>query len=394
MIKIFHRVFVYFIKKLKSYYNQVSKARVLPVIARVLDAEVPQVIDQAAFRIYANHPKLNYTEYVHANINAMGARFDRFGIDNSSNVCTPGVRVNFRSDATRIKMFINYREPCRDDEDVGCGRFGLEVDGILFANNLGSSIEGGPQIYSIFNQAKPKPHDFSLIFPYTPAVVFKGLYLSGGILLDPPPKRPPFLYVAYGDSITQGTSASTVTNTYPYLLARQMGWSVINMGFGGQRTTAEDGTQIGLLGGNLVTLAIGVNDTGSRSLADVERNYTGLLENLRSLQPAVPIFVITPLWVWYEDRPNGLGLYPEDYRNIIRTVVMARNDPKIYLVEGPDLVPHDDIYFFDGYHPNDAGFALYAQHLADAINKVLHPLQWIKALSNGNTLWSTGECPN
>jgi hypothetical protein len=317
--------------------------------------------------VYPDDPNLHYTEFAHASIDHRRARFTRPGPPNPAVVASPGTRVNFRSDARAIWIRISYRNaPCGS---TGCGRFSLEVDGVLRAADIGSDLIQGWRSYRIFEQSGPEPHDFSLIFPYSSAVDFRGLELAGGSrrLLAPAPGRPGALFVAYGDSITQGAYATAIVRTYPHQVAAMKAWSVINMGFGGEPVVEEDGTDVGELGGGLVTVAIGINDYNlSRRVEATRRLYGAFLDNLRAEQPETPVYCITPLWTTAEDNPNALGAVPEDYRREIRSVVTERMqaDPNLHLIEGLDLVPHSPSFFVDGLHPNDAGFASYALNLA------------------------------
>ena len=139
------------------------------------------------------------------------------------------------------------------------------------------------------------------------------------------------------------------------------------MGFGGETTVPSDGTAVGLLAGNVVTVAIGANDWGtSKPMATFVSDYQALLDRIRVLQPLVPLYCLTPIWTGVESVANGQGLYVRDYRQAIASVVRQRmiGDPNLHLVDGLTLVPNQLAYFVDGVHPNDAGFALYAANLA------------------------------
>jgi lysophospholipase L1-like esterase len=317
--------------------------------------------------IEPDDPALRYTEYAHATINHSGAVFDRPGVPNGNGIASPGTRINFRTDATRVWIVVTYTFACNA---AGCGRFSAERDGRLLPQTFGSNTIQGSATYLVALQATPLAHNYSVIWPYGTQMVFDGLQLQGGQshLLVPPPTRPAFRYVAYGDSITQGYYASSgIVDTYPDRVARKKGWSVVNMGFGGETTVPSDGTAVGLLGGNLVTVAIGTNDFGtSKPLATFVSDYNALLDAIRALQPTVPIYSVTPIWTSVEAFANGQGLHVQDYRQAITSIVQARmaTDPNLHLVDGLTLVPNQLMYFVDGLHPNDAGFALYATNLA------------------------------
>jgi lysophospholipase L1-like esterase len=321
----------------------------------------------ATTMIYPDNPAIRYTEYAHATISHAGAVFDRPGVANGNAIASPGTRVNFRTDATRVWVVVTYTFACNAP---GCGRFSAERDGRLLPQTFGSDTVSGQTTYLLALQTSPLPHNFSLIWPYGTQMVFDGLELQGGQprLLSPAPIRPAFRYVAYGDSITQGYYASSgIVDTYPDQVGHKKGWSVVNMGFGGETTVPSDGSAVGLLGGNLVTVAIGVNDFGtSKPLAAFVSDYNALLDAVRALQPVVSLYCLTPIWTSLEAVTNAQGLHVQDYRQAIASIVQQRmaTDPNLHLVDGLKLVPNQLKYFVDGLHPNDAGFALYAANLA------------------------------
>jgi lysophospholipase L1-like esterase len=325
----------------------------------------------ATTTIYPDNPAIRYTEYAHTTISHGGAVFDRPGVANGNAIASPGTRINFRTDATRVWIVVTYTFACNA---AGCGHFSVERDGVLLPQTFGSDTVSGQATYLLALQPTALAHNFSVIWPYGTQMVFVDLQLQGGQprLLVPAPVRPAFRYVAYGDSITQGYYASNgIVHTYPDQVARKKRWSVVDMGYGGETTVPSDGTAVGLLGGNLVTVAIGVNDFGtSKPLTTFVSDYNALLDAIRALEPLVPLYSVTPIWTGVEAVANGQGLHVQDYRLAITSIVQQRmaTDPNLHLVNGLTLVPNQIKYFVDGLHPNDAGFALYAANLAAKLN--------------------------
>ncbi len=316
--------------------------------------------------IYPDNPLISYTEYVHAAINHSAALFDRPGVNNGNGITSPGTRANFRTDATRVSIVLTYSYACGY---TGCGRFAVEQDGRLLPASIGSDTTIGRATFLLATQSRRVPHSYSIIWPYATQVAFNGLQIEGGDshLLAPPPTRPSRLYVAYGDSITQGYVSSGTVHTYPDEVARKKHWSVINMGFGGETTVPSDGTAVGALHGSIVTVAIGVNDWGtSKPLNTFISDYKGLLDAIRALQPQVPVYCLTPIWTTFDGLTNSQGLLIQDIRHAIAAIVQQRmaTDPNLHLIDGLALVPNQSQYFVDGVHPNDAGFAFYAANLA------------------------------
>jgi lysophospholipase L1-like esterase len=320
----------------------------------------------AATTVYPDDPNIRSTEYARATVTHTSAVFDRPGVANGNAIASPGTRINFRTDATRVSVMVTYTFACGA---TGCGRFSVERDGRLLPPSFGTDLVSGPAIFVIATPPLPTIRSYSVIWPYGTQMVFNGLQLEGGQhrLYAPPPTRPARRYVAYGDSITQGYYASGIIHTYPDQVARRKNWSVVNMGFGGETTVPSDGTAVGVLNGSVVTAAIGVNDWGqSKPLNTFASDYNGLLDAIRALQPQVPLYCLTPIWTSIEGFQNGQGLLVRDYRQAITTIVQQRRatDPNLHLIDGLRLVPNQLQYYLDGVHPNDAGFALYAAALA------------------------------
>ena len=324
--------------------------------------------------IAPDDPNLTYRGYVNATIDSSRAHFDRLPVVATGQFHSPGVRIDFVSDATRIDVRVDYIGTFGTS---GAGQFRVEVDGVLTAAMIGSDSAIGVQSYTVFQQPSPTPRVFSLIYPFASNVDFLGLDIEGGTLalLGAPPAPPGFLHVAYGDSITHGFYATSIAEGYPYRVARAEAWSQINLGFFGQNVDPVDGTLVGSLGGDLVTLAIGVNDWFyDTPVATFLANYAALLDNIRAVQPDVRILALTPIWTDRDGLLNQAGMTVEGYRQAIRDVVLPRTttDPELYLMEGRVLVPPGTSFVPDGVHPNDAGFAFYAAALSDD-NRIVEP---------------------
>ncbi len=322
-------------------------------------------------------PGFVYSEFVNATFDASGASFDRLTVPWLGALNSPGTRISFRTDAIKIELNVVYGDTF---STPGCGKFRLEIDGILQSQLFGSDTAFGIQTYTLVEQAGQGPHNYCVMMPYGSDVKFAGMTLFGGTksLAGTPPPRPNFLYAAYGDSITHGFDASSIGESYPFRLGSLRDWRVINMGFKARRVAPADGLALGALGANCITLAIGLNDyfgPTPTGLAAYKELYKGLLDNIRSVQPSVPIFAITPTWVAFEGVDNVAGLSVENYRQVIREEVIRRKltDSNLYLVDGLGLVPGGIGNFPDGIHPSDSGFNFYANSLNSIFQGVFGP---------------------
>ncbi|WP_159707326.1 GDSL-type esterase/lipase family protein [Arthrobacter sp. 18067] len=186
-------------------------------------------------------------------------------------------------------------------------------------------------------------------------------------------------WIAYGSSITQCRQADGPSEAWPALVARQYGWQLQSLGFGGecQLDPAAEST-IGQLPADFISLCLGINtyNVAAFSGRTFASQVLGFLSNIRRAHPDVPIAVISPvLSLPREDMPNAAGWTLADYRRAVAGVVRAireRGDIRIHLVDGggvftpaeaADLMP-------DTLHPNNDGYRLMAARLGPQLAAV------------------------
>lgn len=179
------------------------------------------------------------------------------------------------------------------------------------------------------------------------------------------------VWSAYGDSITQGWSATDPGLTYPATIARRRGLDVHNLGFAaaarGEIPVAEE---IASARPAYVTLAFGTNNwprlpTGHRHIAEILRDFITVI---RHGAPNARFVVISPLLrPEAEDMPNLAGATLHQLRSAIETTVveMQGKEVDLRLVPGRELVPVSGLV--EGVHPTDPGHAAIAEALESAM---------------------------
>lgn len=329
--------------------------------------------------IAADDARISYSDYVRKSFVAAPfdasvtlARFDRLLTISGKGYewDNPGARIRFRTDATNAQATLYYND--RHVSTSARNSWGFyKIDGMtnaawVFQTAATSTVRAPEQV--VVTLAVPPGggfHDYELILPYGDAVDFQGLQVNAEAQFQTPAARPSKRYLAYGDSITHGFTASDTGGGYAYRVAEAKAWQLVNMGFGGRAATAADGTTVGSLQADVVSVLIGVNDwQGGVALATYSNRLDGFLTNLRAQQPSVPVFLLTPLWVHESWNPGSQIAPLESYREIVRAVAAARNDPYLTVIEGPELIdPSTDYFDAVLVHPNDAGFAMMAERL-------------------------------
>lgn len=173
--------------------------------------------------------------------------------------------------------------------------------------------------------------------------------------IAPAPAQP--TWVAYGDSITEGWSASAPARCWLAIAGRQSGMNAVNLGYAGSaRGEIVLAQQIAALDADVITVAYGTNcwATIPHTADMVCANTAAFLRIIRTAHPKVPMLVVSPLIrPDAENQPNALGTTLADIRAAIERTVVQGPDPLTTLLPGADLVPAS--LLADGIHPGDEG---------------------------------------
>jgi lysophospholipase L1-like esterase len=182
--------------------------------------------------------------------------------------------------------------------------------------------------------------------------------VGGGI--EPAPTQP--RWIAYGDSITEGWSASSPARGWVAIVGREHELDAVNLGYAGSaRGEIVIAEQIAALDVDVISVAYGTNcwTTIPHSADMVYSTTEAFLQIVRSAHPDVPIVVVSPIIrPGAENVPNLLGATQGGLRSAIEQAVQAAADPRTVLVSGRTLI--DSELLRDGIHPDDAGHQLLA----------------------------------
>jgi lysophospholipase L1-like esterase len=266
---------------------------------------------------------------------------------------TSGVRIAFVTDSEFLAMEVLYgrcSRPIFSIDIIVDGEhkmtFGPDehVDEFSFSTELPGTGEKTVEIF----------------LPTMAECALKGIVLEAGASLSAIPEKPaPILFA--GDSITQGMTVCTPSLTYPAQVAAVMQSDFHNIAVGGATMQKELAPLLMDIDWQKVFVAFGVNDfSQSRPLDEFEDESRGMLEVLSSREDA-EIFLLTPIPWALRTNANEINLKLEDYREVLRKV--AKDFPKIRVIEGAKLVPDDSSYYVDNIHPNDLGASTYADNL-------------------------------
>lgn len=163
--------------------------------------------------------------------------------------------------------------------------------------------------------------------------------------------------VFYGSSITQGGCASRPGNCYTSIVAREMGWDHLNLGFSGngkgEPIMAE---YIANLDMDLFVMDYDHNAPDAEHL---KKTHKAFFDTVRAKHPDMPILILT--------MPDYRRNANEDMRKkvIYDTYLAAKQagDEHVFFLSGESMIGNlgYDSCFVDGCHPTDMGFFRMAQ---------------------------------
>ena len=199
-----------------------------------------------------------------------------------------------------------------------------------------------------------------------------------------PPARedlPRLRYLAYGTSITHGSSATAVHLSYVAQAARRLKADVINLGVGGSAyceramadyIAARDDW-------HLCTLALSVNMIGAGfSLDAFYERVSYMVDTVAGADTRRPVACITiyPHCRDFDPRftsPQDKGT-AEEYRQRLRDAVRACPHPNVHLLEGSEILSDITGLTGDLVHPGDLGMIQMGENLAVRLKPLVEGL--------------------
>ena len=232
--------------------------------------------------------------------------------------------------------------------------FGFE-NAELSAGHVALSLSAGEKLVELY-------------FPWSRCAELRNVTLDDGATLTPS-YRPQKL-LAFGDSITQGYDAIYPSQSYVCRLARMLDAEVIDKGIGGDIFCPDLLETADPVSPDVITVAYGTNDWGKRTAEEYRENCRLFYTRLSALYPDAKIFAVTPLWRADAGKVTKFGAPAWELHDTI--AACAEGLPNVTVIRGWNFVPHVKEFFADFYlHPNDAGFAAYAEGLYSQMQKYL-----------------------
>lgn len=277
-----------------------------------------------------------------------------------------GARIAFCSDTTQVAGQLACPDPDSSPIDLCC-------DGTL----VGSQPLAGRERFC-FNDLPPGEKLVELWLPQFGVFRLRSLQFSSGASVLPYRESRPH-WVTYGSSITQCRGAASPTQTWPAIVARNLGLDLYCLGVGGEchldqmiaRTVRDQCADV-------LSLQLGINVQGGATLSPrtFRPAIIGFIAAVRDRHPDIPIIcrsaIVSPP---RERTPNAVGLTLQMTREEVRAAVgtlCAHGDAHIHYIDGLDVLGPEDAHLLpDELHPNAEGYRLMGERYTPLLARIL-----------------------
>ena len=261
---------------------------------------------------------------------------------------TAGVRFDFFTDSKHININV-----------AKSGPFELYINGILRHTVKDSDVLS-------FDIADPlgapiKEARVTVYFPSHTAGTVRALSLDDGAYAKPLTFDKKIFFI--GDSITQGWNSGLDSLSYANRVTRYFNADSVIQGVGGAFFAPETLEKIPY-DPEWVILAYGTNDfTHFKTFEDFKLKLEEYMKKLSELYGNKKIFVISPTFR-FDNKPRASLTFDA----CINAIAAEAKSYGFNYINGLDLVPPLREFFFDDVHPNDKGFAIYAENLVKELS--------------------------
>ncbi len=250
-----------------------------------------------------------------------------------------------------------------------------------------------------FSKLQTGPKTVEIWFPHTGVTHLQQVGISSDAQYSPTTPQGPN-WVGYGSSLTQSRFGASPRQTWPALVATELGMNLTNRGYAGQaHLDPLIAAEIRDAPADLITLELGINIalSGSMNPRTFLAATTGFVSTIREKHPSVPLMLIAPTWVAAIDqqpatpklipalarrlmhqreslRPH-LGMTQDDLCSVLTQVAERLNKSypgQTVFLDGTDLLGKNDQRLLqDGVHYTPNGERHVAKRLAPHLRRLL-----------------------
>ena len=277
---------------------------------------------------------------------------------------TAGGRVRFVTDSKYIAINTITGDPVRVSHFTLAGTTGFDMYvGNEYVKTFAPPYDMDHSYSGIMDFDTSEMREITINFPLYSEVqeLYVGLQKNAEIKEASQYKsEKPIVY--YGSSITMGGCASRPGRCYQNIVARELKYDYMNLGFSGSALAEDKMTEY--MKGLEMSAFVYDYDHNAPTPEYLQSTHEKMFCGVREAHPDIPIIIMArPKKKLTEAEKKRSKIIETTYRNAI-----ARGDNKVAFIDGSMLTSMcADEGTIDGTHPTDFGFA----SMASAVGKVL-----------------------
>lgn len=281
-----------------------------------------------------------------------------------------GVVISMETNSPEVDFLFSRRNDAR----IRACSFGVYKDGKFF-KEIKLLKKDSLKPLALKNPQGKQWARWEVVLPPFYGMNFKGIEIEKGTQYKKIPDTSHAVDVAIGNSITHGTGQRGAFQSYPFLLARQKGWTLYNLAVGGSKISWPVADLLKGKKVDVITILWGFNDWNAGFLPDkqIKNNYTKLLEELLKEHPQANLYCILPTYT-NRTTPRKGSVSLEAIRQAEATVIrkfQKKGAQHLYLIDGRKLT---DSSFLkpkgsrDVVHFTPKGAKMFAAELAGIVH--------------------------
>ena len=282
---------------------------------------------------------------------------------------TAGGRVRFATDSSYVAISAKSQGFYKTSHGTfinNCG-FDLYADNRFVRSFIPpvDIVDGYESVLELGGERKMR--EITIDFPSFSNVIDLYVGLQEDAVIEeasPYKNEKPIVY--YGSSITHGGCASRPGMSYEAIIARELNYDYINLGFSGNAKAEVEIADY--IAGLDMSLFVYDYDHNAPSVEHLRETHERLFKKVREKHPELPIIIMPrPKYYLNEEEIVKRDIIKATYENAV-----ASGDKNVYYIDGKELTALcKDNGTVDGTHPTDFGFF----SMATAIMKVLETIE-------------------